>query len=445
MSRSITKPRLLVALLASVGMLTACGGGRDTVADTSTKPALMAGTISGLGSVILNGIRYETIGASVRDADDARSLNTPLGLGMTVSIETLSSSPTIANTIHVQSGMQGGTSAVDSAAQTLNVAGLPVTTDASTFIVNAYGSVGRFIDLQNSQVEVYGLPQSDGTFKATRIEIKAYALAVQLVGVISNLNTTNATFALGSGSNTVTVSYTAATAPAGLANGAVVSVHTLTSSTAAHYAASYLYLRSTNVATFTQYEAHYAGTSGVRNEANELYGMVSSLSTAATGCTLQVQGVPTSLSSATLCASIRNGDYVEVKGLLTNGTLAAYRLEFKSAGGDRFLPGYSDDSNDSDGDHLKYNRLLSTGSNDNSSHSSSSNHSSESSSSYEIYGQLSNCVASTCTLTTNGTVLTADLSTAFWEHGAVTSGWVEAKGYMTSATTFKVTKIESKR
>ncbi len=86
MSRSITKPRLLVALLASVGLLTACGGGGDTIADTITKPALMAGTISGLGSVILNGIRYETIGSSVRDADDARTLNTPLGLGMTVSI-----------------------------------------------------------------------------------------------------------------------------------------------------------------------------------------------------------------------------------------------------------------------------------------------------------------------------------------------------------------------
>lgn len=447
MPSSIMKPRLLVALLASAGLLAACGGGGDSgaVEGVSKKVALAAGTISGLGSVILNGIRYETIGASVRDADDAHTLSTPLGMGMTVSVEALSGSPTIANTIHVQSGIQGGTSAVDSATQTLNVAGLPVTTDASTFIVNAYGSVGRFTDLQNSQVEVYGLPQSNGTFKATRIEIKANALAVQLVGAISNLNTANATFALGTGSNIVTVSYTAATAPVGLANGAVVSVHTLTNATATYYAASELYLRSTNVATFTQYEAHYAGTTGVHNEANELYGMVSGLSTSATGCTLQVQGVPTSLSSAMLCASIRDGDYVEVKGLLSNGTLAAYRLEFKSAGGDRSLPGYSDDSNDSDGDHLKHNRLLTADSAGSSSHSSSSGHTSESSASYEIYGLLSNCAASTCTLTSNGTALIADLSTAYWEHGAVTSGRVEAKGYMTSATTFKVTKMESKR
>jgi hypothetical protein len=38
------------------------------------------------------------------------------------------------------------------------------------------------------------------------------------------------------------------------------------------------------------------------------------------------------------------------------------------------------------------------------------------------------------------------LSTATWEHGTVvTSGMVEAKGYMTSGNVFKVIKIEDKR
>jgi hypothetical protein len=445
MSYSIMKPCLLAVFLSSAGLLTACGGGggSGSVASPNSSPTTSAGTISGLGSVILNGIRYETIGASVLDADDNRVIQSPFGLGMTVSIETLPSSATTARTIHVQSGIQGGTSAVNSTTKTLNVSGLPVFTDATTFIVNDAGTVGSFADLPNSQVEVYGLPQSDGTFKATRIEIKAIAPFVQLVGVVSNLNTANSTLTLGNSSNTVTVSYASATAPAGLANGTVVSVHTLATATASSYAASGLYLRSTNLATFNQYATHYAGTSRVGNEANELYGMVSSLTPTVAGCTLQVQGIPTSLASAALCTSIQNGDYVEVKGLLRNGMLAASRLEFKSAGGDRSLPGYSDDSNDSDGDDLKYSRLL-TATSSSSSNSPSSRYTSESSSSYEIYGTLQ-CAASTCTLTSNGTVLVADLSTATWEHGAVTSGWVEAKGYMSSATGFKVTKIESKR
>lgn len=431
--------RLIPLLTGCLAILSACGGGGGGSALTTVNPPV-AGTISGLGSVIVNGVRYETIGASVIDADDSHTISTPLGLGMTVSIDPLTSSATTAGTIYIQTGIKGGTSAVDTTAKTLNVAGLPVTTDSATFIVTSAGQAGSFADLaDNLNVEVYGLPQTDGTFKATRIEIEATAQVVQLVGTVSNLNTTNKTFTLGSGSNTVTIAYSGITVPTGIANGSVVSVHTATTATASQYTATSMYLRSTNVSTFTQYAANYGGTSGVRNEANELYGMVSNLTGTppyTNGCSMQVQGVPTTLRSATLCASLQNGDYVEVKGLLTDGTLAAYRLEFKTAGGDRSLNGYSDDENDSDGDEFKYRRQYYM--------TSGSYYSSDSRSSYEIYGTLSACSGSTCTLTSNGSVLTADVSTAFWEHGQVSSGFVEAKGYMTTANTFKVTKIEAK-
>lgn len=433
--------RLIPLLTGCLAILSACGGGGGGSALTTVNPPV-AGTISGLGSVIVNGVRYETIGASVIDADDSHTISTPLGLGMTVSIDPLTSSATTAGTIYIQTGIKGGTSAVDTTAKTLNVAGLPVTTDSATFIVTSAGQAGSFADLaDNLNVEVYGLPQTDGTFKATRIEIEATAQVVQLVGTVSNLNTTNKTFTLGSGSNTVTIAYSGITVPTGIANGSVVSVHTATTATASQYTATNMYLRSTNVSTFTQYAANYGGTSGVRNEANELYGMVSNLTGTppyTNGCSMQVQGVPTTLRSATLCASLQNGDYVEVKGLLTNGTLAAYRLEFKTAGGDRSLNNYFDDENDDrERDEFKYRRQYN-------SQTSGSYYSSDSRSSYEIYGTLSACSGSTCTLTSNGSVLTADVSTAFWEHGQVSSGFVEAKGYMTTTNTFKVTKIEAK-
>lgn len=433
--------RLIPLVAGCAAILGACGGGGGASSALTTVNPPVAGTISGLGSVIVNGVRYETIGASVVDADDSHTISTPLGLGMTVSIDPLTSSATTAGTIYIQTGIKGSTSAVDSTAKTLNVAGLPVTTDSATFIVTSAGQAGSFADLtDNLNVEVYGLPQTDGTFKATRIEIKATAQSVQLVGTVSNLNTANNTFTLGSGSNTVSIAYSGATVPTGLANGSVVSVHTATTATSSQYTATSLYLRSTNVSTFTQYAANYGGTSGVYNEANELYGMVSNLTGTApytNGCSMQVQGVPTTLRSATLCASLLNGDYVEVKGLLTNGTLAAYRVEFKTAGSDRSLNGYADDENDSDGDSFKYRRQYN-------STTSGSYYSSDSRSSYEIYGTLSACTGGTCTLTSNGSVLTADVSTAYWEHGQVTSGFVEAKGYMTSPNTFKVIKIEAK-
>lgn len=432
--------RLIPLVAGCAAILSACGGGGASSALATVNPSV-AGTISGLGSVVVNGVRYETIGASVVDADDNHSINTPLGLGMTVGIDTLPSSATTARAIHVQTGIKGSTSAVDARAKSLNVAGLPVTTDAATFIVNTAGQAGSFVDLtDNLNVEVYGLPQTDGTFKATRIEIEARAQSVQLVGTVSNMNAATKTFSLGSGSNTVTIAYSGAAEPTGLVNGAVVSVHTSATATAAQYTATSLHMRSANVATFTQYAANYGGTSGVRNEANELYGMVSNLTGTppyANGCTLQVQGVPTTLRSATLCASLQNGDYVEVKGLLTNGTLAAYRVEFKTAGGDRSLNGYADDENDNDRDEFKYRRQYNTS-------ASGSNDASNSRSSYEIYGTLSACSGNTCNLASNGSVFTADVSTAFWEHGRVSSGFVEAKGYMTAANTFKVIKIEAK-
>lgn len=429
--------RFLPWLSVCVLVLSACGGGDRGIGADSPQitPLSMAGTISGLGSVIVNGVRYETIGASVVDADDGSLLTSPLGLGMTVDIDPSPSSRTAAATIRVQSGIQGPASEVNSSTQSLTVAGLPVLADANTFIVTATGLTGAFSILADGQnLEVYGVPQEDGTFRATRIEIESGPQNVQLLGTVSNLNTSNGSFTLGTASRSVAVTYTRATVPSGLANGVVVSVHTASTAAAAPYVASNLYIRSASVSSFAQYISRYRGTSGVHNETNELYGVVSSLTATGSGCSMQVQGILTTLSSATLCASVQNGDYVEVKGLFSGGALAAHRVEFKTAGHDRPLNGYHDDDNDSDRDELKYRRQL------NQQHGRDDN----ATSSYEIYGILSDCSGSACTLTSHGSVLTADLSTAYWEHGPVSSGFVEAKGYMTSASDFKVLKIESK-
>ena len=431
--------------LAAAALLTACGGGSSPTSNTSLSTNVpTAGLISGVGSIVLNGIRYETIGAAVEDADDGTAFTSALSIGMTVSaldanINTSANTGTAA-TFEVQHGISGVTGNFDATANTLTVAGLPVIVDASTVVVSAAGLIQPLSAISNGlSVETYGIPQADGTFKATRIEIETSPSAIRLVGAVSNLDTINRTFTLGTAGALVTVSYSNATAPAGLVNGAVVSAHVNTASTASPYSATALYLRAGDATVFESYEQHYAGTSRVRDEANELYGMVSNKTATATGCTLQVQGIPTTLASTTLCAAVTDGDYVEVKGLFADGALAGYRVEFKTAGSDRDLSGvgYQDDSDDHDNDGVKYRRQY---------HSSSYGeyHSDDNASSYEIYGTLS-CTSSPCTLTTRtGTLLNLDLTTAYWEHGQVSSGWVEVKGYATSASDFKVTKIESK-
>ncbi len=449
MSHLRIKGHILLAAMAFTGLISACGGGAGsspgivgTVPITNVNSLAYAGVVSGLGSIVVNGIRYETIGASVLDSDDKRSLGIPLGLGMIVSLESNNINSSSASTIQIQRGIQGTAANSNPTLKTLTVAGLPVVTDTSTLIVKANGLTGIFTDIAGNSVEVYGIPLADGTFKATRIEIESSPSSVELVGVISQLNTSNASFKLGTGANLVTISYGTSTPPTGLANGVVVSVHTSTSLTSAQYAATQIYLRANDASTFAEYVTRYSGTSGVRNETNELYGMVSALTLSNSMCSLQVQGVPVSVTSSSLCASLQNGDYVEVKGVLNNGTLAAYRIEFRTSGGDRTIGGYHDDENDDDHDDLKYRRITSSGS---SSGSVAPIYSAESSSAYEIYGTLSNCAASTCTLTSSNVAITIDITTAVWEHGyVVTSGAVEVKGYMTSSNVFKVTKIESK-
>jgi hypothetical protein len=446
MSHLRIKSQILLAAMACAGILSACGGGSSSSSDDASALPInnslpVAGMVSGLGSIVVNGIRYETIGANVIDSDDGHLLNTPLGLGMIVSLQPNSINSS-ASTIQIQRGIQGTAANNNANLNTLTVAGLPVTTDASTLIVRANGLTGIFSDIASNSVEVYGLPQADGTFKASRIEIESIASSVQLVGVVSQLDTTNSSFKLGNINNQVTISYAASTVPAGLVNGMVLSVHTNTSVTAAQYAATQIYLRANDASTFAGYATRYAGTSGIHNETNELYGMVSALVLANSTCTLQVQGVAVSVASPSLCVSLQNGDYVEVKGLLSNGTLAAYRIEFRTSGGDRSIGGYQDDENDNDHDDLKYRRITSSGS---SSGSVSPIYSAESNSAYEIYGTLSNCSGSNCTLTSNGVAINIDISTALWEHGyVVTSGAVEVKGYMTSSNVFKVAKIENK-
>lgn len=443
------KTQSWVTVLACAGLLSACGGSSTSTPEQvaaipilSANSLSVAGLVSGLGSVIVNGVRYETIGAKSVDSDDKKIINSQIGIGMILSLEPSSFNTAAASTIHIQKGIKGPIANVNAAQYTLTVAGLPVTGDATTLVVKANGTIGNFAELANNSVEVYGLPQTNGNFKATRIEIESSPSLVQLSGAISELNTTNTTFKLGSGNNLVTISYGALTVATGLANGVVVSVHTNAMLSTNQYAATQIYLRAPSALIFNEYATNYKGTSNVRNETNELYGMVSGLSSIASGCNLQVQGVSVNVASTTLCNSIQNGDYVEVKGILSNGSLTAHRIEFRTTGGDRNLNGYSDDKNDDNHDELKYSRLLTTSTGND---STSPNISSASSSTYEMYGTLSNCATGTCTLMSNGVAITIDISSAIWEHGLmVTVGAVEAKGYMTLNNIFKVTNIESK-
>ncbi|MYZ51866.1 DUF5666 domain-containing protein [Malikia spinosa] len=428
------------AVMAAVTvLLAACGGGggdggSSTAVETPVASIATAGTISGLGSVIVNGVRYETVGSSVLDSDDqTRSITTPLAIGMTVEIEQNGVDATtqraIASKIHVRGGIKGIANVSNGA---LSVSGLPVTTDTSTLVLASDGTATTLDKLQNATVEVYGLPQADGSYQATRVEAKAQAGSIRLVGTVASVNPTAATLVLGSSAQPVTVSYAGLDAVQGLVAGAVVSIEV--SGAPGSYSATRLRVRSTTAQTYTSELDKYIGTTRKADERNELYGVISDKAMTASGCTFKVQSVPVQAVSAALCASITDGDYVEAKGMIVNGMLNATRIEFE---GQHKTQDYSDDSNDSDSDGLRYMSLTPSTSNSSATPVNPLR-------SFEIYGNL-NCSAlnTACTLQSGTMLYNADLSSARWEHSQIVSGFVEVKGYL-SGSSFKVVKIESK-
>ena len=436
MSHTRFQPQLLALFMATAGLLTACGGGgASTATPNATTTTLKSGTISGLGSIIVNGVRYETVGSQVLDADDgSTAITTPLRMGMTVSVEQSSTDLVtqrpIAGKILVQSGIIGVASSTSS---TLTVAGMPITTNASTILLDTTGAViTNLATLNNQNVEVYGLPQADGSFLATLVEAKTSALNVQVVGTVQSIDATAKTLVLGTTAAPITVSYASITPPSGLAIGTVIVAKTAVTATASTYTASSLQIRSATVSTYVSYASDYSGTTGVSTERNELYGAVSGKAAAGNNCTFHIQGIQVQVSNAlSLCTSITDGTYVEAKGTLSNGVLNATNIQFEGSQSN----GYSDDLNDANGDGLRYRNLSTLG----------TSTELQASRSFEMYGSLSCSAVNTgCTLTRGTITYTVDMSSAYWGGSqSIVNGYVEAQGYLTG-NTFKVSKIESK-
>jgi hypothetical protein len=214
-------------LWLSSSLLAACGGsgGASDVEKPdawSTNPAGAAtftgvsatyqGPVAGLGSIVVNGVRFETTDAMVYDGDDfstrydsnSSTYNSPLALGMTVALfGDVDDTQNLgrAARIRVVGGVRGTMSAVDTAALTLT---LPTQTvqlsTATTYGGTSDGTLTGTPITHLTQLAalshhplltVYGLPQSDGRFLATRVVVtsaSAHAMDVAVRGTITAIS-----------------------------------------------------------------------------------------------------------------------------------------------------------------------------------------------------------------------------------------------------------------
>ena len=196
----------LALVLAGCGGGGGGGGGSGAAAGSSV---VSSGVITGFGSIHVNGVHFETTGAEFL-VDDAPGGQDDLAVGDVVQIRGRVNDDGrtgTATTVSSQDAVDGRITALDVLAGTLTVAGQSVQTDADTsFDASIPGSslAGLIV---GDAVEVAGFLDSTGVIRATRIEKKPAGQAVEVHGVVADLDTVNRRFRI----NALNIDYSAAT------------------------------------------------------------------------------------------------------------------------------------------------------------------------------------------------------------------------------------------
>lgn len=288
------------------------------VAAASTATGSTSGTVTGFGSVIVDGKRIDDTAVTPQtEADDGLMKNGEIKLGHHV--EVLHDDKMIASQILIAPELRGPVSNVDLAAQTLTVLG-------QTVKINALAASGpvtifetpyaRLADMRNGDtLEVHALIQRDGsggtTLQATRIEQHAPGALGMVKGIVSELSTTGRAFKVGG--LLVLIDDTAVTpGRMALANGAEVVIRVPANASGAVAAASSVRVKDRQAAV-AGHEASLAGPIGQVDAGRK---------------TFVVDGVTVNAEKAVLgsgqsVGSLVAGQYVRVKGTFDGAVLSA--------------------------------------------------------------------------------------------------------------------------
>jgi hypothetical protein len=301
------------AVLAGVlgpSLLAACGGGGGDDAGTLAS-GYVSGPITGLGSIIVGGVRFDDSSARVENEDGDSRSRSELRLGMVVEVESSSIDDSlgrgVAALVRFGAEMKGPVASIDSTARTLRV--LDQTVEVRDETVFDALLAGGFTAIEVGQIlEIHALfDPTSGHYLATRIELEDSASEYRLRGVISSLDTAARTFQI----NDAVINYATAEmrdAPA-LADGQRVRVRLQTAQVNGQW-----------VATRVRRGVRDLG----RRDDARIRGFVNSFVSATE---FQVNGIAVDASAARVEGTVREGALVEVRGSVANGTLVASRVK----------------------------------------------------------------------------------------------------------------------
>ena len=232
-----------LACVALVGVLHGCGGGTQTASNNSGvgsggTGSYTNGPISGLGSIIVNGVRYDVDSATVISEDAASPAAADLQIGMVVEVDGGAVTPgTAGNTdtataarVRYASELVGVvtvlTSDTNGRPTLLSVMGQQVTVNARTVLPQA--ALNNAVDV----VEVHGLPSSSGGLTATRIDVVTPTV-YKVSGMVSAVNPSLRTVSIGQGPQVVSYN-SASDLPTGVVVGSYVRARVQTTPLAAN-------------------------------------------------------------------------------------------------------------------------------------------------------------------------------------------------------------------
>jgi hypothetical protein len=297
-------------------------GGGTGGSGINSEPVVVFGTVSGFGSIVVNGITFDTANATITLNGQPGS-EADLQLGHVVTVQgtrDLSSAVGIAETVAFESNAEGPIDSINPATNSLVVLGqIVVVGDTTQFGDTPFNA----LDVGNI-VELSGFVDTNGVLRATRVDRTQDAfipgIEIETSGTIANLDVAIQIFTL----NMLTVDFSAAqliNLPGNqLLNGQVVEV-----------TSSQNVVNGVLVA--DRVEVQNVGIQGDAGEEAEIEGIITSVTSVDA---FEVNGQPVRITSDTVFQGGMAGDIavnvrVEVEGVFNaDGILVVEEVEFEA-------------------------------------------------------------------------------------------------------------------
>lgn len=327
---------LALSVTVSLAVMGCGGGGPLAGVSTGGTGSFTSGPITGFGSVIVNGVRYDDSKAAVGDLDGnplqaSTDLSSGLKLGMLVAVQGGATTAAPVGSTYAAVGdaskivalteLKGPVQAIDNINSTLKVLGQMVAISTTTVIEDIAGGITLASIGVSDSVEVYGLwDSSTKVWQATRIEVlssppTSYRLTGEVMSVSEEVMQIGRTGTLG---GWIAVNVSGISVDPNIGVGSEVRLRLKPSQVNGAYP-----VEEIKLADWTQVPGIDFSDADLDGHEAELEGVIRSL----VGSQFVLQGIAVNGQALTGDPLLANGRRVEVKGYFSGATLVATEIE----------------------------------------------------------------------------------------------------------------------